>query len=317
MEHAPLGRSGLEVSRVGFGCAAIGGHDYGAVDDATSIAAVHRALELGVTFFDTADVYGLGHAEEVLRQALEGRGDGAVVATKVGVRWNERGAVARDLSPAWIARAVEGSLRRLGVEQIHLLQLHWPDPATPLEATLEAVAGLVEAGKVLHLGVCNFTLEMVERAQGLMRVESLQVPYNLADREHEATLRACAERHGMLVMTYNSLAQGLFTGKYDSRSEFAGTDLRQRSALFQGERLERNLRMLGALRQVAARRGTTPAQTAVRWLLDQPGVGCVLTGIKTPRQAEENAAAAGWRLDDDDLALLAAAASELDVTRSG
>ncbi len=304
METAGLGRTGLRVSRIGFGCAAMGGYDYGAADERASVRAVHRALELGITLFDTADVYGFGHAEEVLGRALEGRADEVVVATKVGVRWDASGRTRRDLSPGYVVEAVEASLERLRMERIDLLQLHWPDPATPLEDTLAAVERLREAGKVLHAGCCNFSAAQVERGQRAARLDSLQVPYSLAERHHEPAVHAASARHGMAVMAYNALAQGLFTGRYGRDSVFAGTDLRRRSPLFRGEALERNLTILDRLREVAVGRGRTPAQVAVRWLLDAPGVSCVLTGIRTARQAEENAAAAGWSLDEDERAYL-------------
>ncbi|HEX6750219.1 MAG TPA: aldo/keto reductase [Longimicrobium sp.] len=304
METVALGRTGVRVSRIGFGCAAMGGYDYGAADDRASIGAVHRALELGISLFDTADVYGLGHAEEVLGRALAGRRDEAVVATKVGVRWDASGRTRRDLSPGYVAQAVEASLRRLRMERIDLLQLHWPDPETPLEDTLGAAERLREAGKVAVLGCCNFDAALVERGQRAARLESLQLPYSLAERGHEAVIHLAAHGHGMAVMTYNALAQGLFTGKYGRGSAFEGTDLRQRSPLFRGEALERNLATLDRLREVAAAHGKTPAQTAVRWLLDAPGVAVVLTGVRTARQAEENAAATGWSLSDDERAYL-------------
>jgi aryl-alcohol dehydrogenase-like predicted oxidoreductase len=297
MESASLGRTGLRVSRVGFGCAAIGGYDYGPADDRDSIGAVRAALDAGVTFFDTADVYGLGHAEEILGRALGPRARDAVIATKVGVRWDSSGRTARDLNPAWVVGALEGSLQRLGVDCIPLYQIHWPDPDTPIGETMQALERCREAGKILHLGCCNFSVELVDSAQDAGRLESIQLPLSLGQREWEAVAEACDSRHGMSVLCYNPLAQGLFGGRYSRASVFGPEDLRSRSGLFQGEQFEANLAILDRLRVVAARLGRTPAQVAIRWVLEQPGITCAITGARRASQVVENVAASGWRLD--------------------
>lgn len=157
MDRVSLGSTDLHVSRVGFGCAVMGGWDYGAADDNESISAVHAALDQGINFFDTADVYGLGHAEEVLGRALRDQGDDVVVATKFGVRWDAQGRTVRDCSPGWVVRALEDSLRRLGRERISLYQIHWPDPTVPIEDTMEALERCRAQGKIQHIGCCNFS----------------------------------------------------------------------------------------------------------------------------------------------------------------
>ncbi len=305
MEYVVLGRGGPMVSRIAFGCAAIGGGDYGPADDAESIRAVHAAIDAGITLFDVADVYGLGHAEEVLGAALRLRRDPRVViATKVGVRWKPDGSTRRDSTPAWLAKAVEGSLTRLGVDHIHLYQLHWPDPNTPIEDTLCALQRLQEAGKIGQIGCSNFSLELIEQAQRHGRLDSQQLPFSLAERQHESTLRACAEL-GMLTMTYNSLANGLFTGKFAERpTSWTGRDLRARSPLFESPEFERNLARVERMREVGRRRGRTVAEVALRWVLDQPGISVALSGIRSPAQAIENAGATDWHLGADDLAFL-------------
>jgi len=296
MEAAPLGRTGIAIGRVGFGCAAIGGYDYGAADDRESLAAAQAALDAGVTFFDTADVYGLGHAEEVLGRALAGRVSDVVVATKVGVRWDASGRTTRDLSPAWVVEALEGSLKRLGVDCIPLYQLHWPDPATPLAETLAALERCREAGKIRHLGCCNFPLELVEAAQASGRLESVQVPLSLAQGEWVSAASACVSRWGMSVLCYNSLAQGLFGGRYHGSTTFSSDDLRSRSTLFQGGQKEHNLAILERVRVVAARLDRSPAEVAIRWVLDQPSVTCAIAGARRAEQVQQNVRAAGWRL---------------------
>lgn len=295
MEYARLGRSLLEVSRVGLGCAPMSGYDYGAVDDADSIRAIRRALDLGITLFDTADVYGLGRVEEILAKGLGDRRHDVVVATKVGVRWNDSGATRRDLSPAWIVRALEDSLRRLRLDSIPLYQIHWPDPDTPLNDTLETLVRCREQGKIQHLGCCNFDAALLKTTLGLCRLESLQIPYSLAEREAEG-LFAATRDHGLGVLTYNTLAHGLLSGKYLRDSVFTGTDLRTRSPLFRGERLERNFELLARVQDAADRLDRLPVQVAIRWVLDNPAVTSALAGAKHPGQVEGNAGACGWNL---------------------
>lgn len=305
MEYVPLGRTGTLVSRIGFGCAAMGGYDYGVADDLQSRAAVRAAIEAGITMFDTADVYGLGRAETVLGQALRDAGArDVVVATKGGVRWDTRGRTVRDSSVAWIAEAVDGSLRRLGIERITLYQLHWPDPGTPLDETLGFLERCQFEGKIAHVGLCNMDAREVSSAQRRLRVESLQLPLSLAEPQALPTLSGVSERHGMLTLTYSSLAHGLFSGKFDRHATFSGTDLRSRSPLFRGPQLEANLAIIDRLRAVAERHSRTCAEVAVRWVLEQPGVGVALTGIRTAAQARENAAAADWTLPPADMLYL-------------
>jgi aryl-alcohol dehydrogenase-like predicted oxidoreductase len=298
------------VSRIGFGCAAMGGYDYGPADDAQSRAAVRAAIQAGITLFDVADVYGLGHAERVLGQALRDvNGRDAVVATKGGVRWDARGRTARDASVAWMAEALDGSLRRLGIERIGLYQLHWPDSRTPLDETLGFLAQRQAEGKIEHIGVCNVGAPEIAAAQRRVRVESLQLALSLAERDSLPTLGAASRYHGMLTMTYSSLAHGLFSGKFDRHAAFTGTDLRTRSPLFQSPRLEANLETVDRLREVGARYSRSCAEVALRWVLEQPGVGVALTGIRTPVQAIENAGAAEWALSPSDILYLQGSAS--------
>jgi aryl-alcohol dehydrogenase-like predicted oxidoreductase len=304
MEETHLGRTGLRFSRVGLGCAAIGGYDYGPTDDRESLAAVKTALDAGVTCFDTADVYGLGHAEAVLRRALGAGARDVLVATKVGVRWDGAGRTARDLSPGWVVQALEGSLRRLDLDCIPLYQLHWPDPTTPIEETMRTLERCREAGKVLHLGCCNFPLDLVEAAQAIGRLESVQLPFSLGQREWAGVAQACDSRFGMSVLCYNPLAQGLFGGRYGRASTFGVDDLRSRSVLFQGERLEHNLTIVERLRVVAGRLGRSPAEVAIRWVLEQPAVACAIAGAKRPAQVVENVRATGWRLSAADAQFL-------------
>ena len=291
MDYASLGDTGLEVSRVAFGCAAVGGYDYGTTDDLLSERAVRAAIDAGITLFDTADVYGFGHAERLLGRALGPDRGRVAIATKCGVRWGSDGRTTRDSSPAYLARAVDASLQRLGVDCITLLQIHWPDRSTPIADTMGALERLREAGKVRFIGCCNFELELVEEAQRHGRLDSQQLPLSLGQREWSDCARACAERFGMAVLCYNTLAQGLFSGKFAPGARFPSNDLRSRSALFMGERGAANFAILAGLRDRVAREGRTTAQLAVRWTLAQPGVTSAIVGARSPDQVLENAAA--------------------------
>lgn len=303
MEYMPLGSTSLQVSRIGYGCAAMGGYDYGPVNDHDSVGAIQRALELGVNFFDTADVYGFGHAEEVLGRALGSRKQEVVVATKFGVRWDAQGRTMRDISPGWAEQAAEGSLRRLGLDCIPLYQIHWPHRPKRIQETLEALVRLQHAGKIRYIGCCNFPPDTMDEAQAYCRLESLQMPYSISERQFEKTISSY-QKHTVAILSYNSLGQGSLTGKYGRDSRFEGTDLRRRSKLFQGEKLERNLILLERLKVVGARYNRTPAQVAIRWILDNPTITCAIVGIKTSKQIEENAGALGWRLSGEDRELL-------------
>src|SRR5882724_12942066 len=307
MEYVRLGLTDLQVSRVGFGCAAIGGHDYGKVDDQDSIAAVQKALDLGVNFFDTADVYGLGHAEELLGQALGSRRHDVIVATKFGIEWGQQGKTKRNLSARRVLEALDESLRRLRLDCITLYQIHWYDGRTPIAETMEALNKCQESGKIRFIGCCNFSLSLTEEAQKYGRLESLQLPYSLAERGSEPVIDEGHRNYQMAALCYNPLAQGLFTGKYGRDTKFQGTDLRARSSLFQGDSLAINLALVEKLKKVASLNGRTPAQVAIRWLLENENVTSAIVGIKTPFQIEENAGAVGWNLSRNDREFLSAA----------
>jgi aryl-alcohol dehydrogenase-like predicted oxidoreductase len=304
LEYAQLGSSDLLISRVGFGCAVMGGWDYGSSSDAESVAAVHAALDVGVNFFDTADVYGLGHSEEVLSKALGSRQHDVVVATKFGVKWDAQGRTVRDSSPARIVKAVEGSLRRLKTDCISLYQVHWPDTSTPIEDTMEALDKCRVQGKIKHIGCCNFPSELIAAAQAVGRVESLQVPYNLGQLEMETLITTNAQRFTMGALCYNPLAQGLFTGKFTRESVFPKYDLRSRSALFQGDEFDLNLATVERLRKIGESYGKSPCQVAIRWVLENPAVTSALSGIRTVAQALENIGGVGWRMDTEASAFL-------------
>lgn len=270
------------------------------VEDSTSIAAVHAALDRGVNWFDTAPLYGHGHADEVLAKALKGHHDRAIIATKVGVRWDGEGQHAEsDLSADWLRADVDASLRRLGLERIDLLQVHWPcQHNTPLEETLGTLHALREAGKIRWIGLCNYNAAGLRAAEAIAPVHALQTPYSLLRREFEADLRDVAVSLGRGVLAYEPLCRGLLTGKYGPRQRFPDTDLRARDDRFQGNRYLRALTIVSRLSLIARRMGVPVAALAIAWVLRQPAITAAIAGAKRPSQVEENVLAMALAEDD-------------------
>jgi aryl-alcohol dehydrogenase-like predicted oxidoreductase len=290
----------LEVSVVGLGCNNFGGR----LDAAATERVVHAALDAGINFLDTADIYGGTKSEEYLGRALAGRRDQVVLATKFGMAVDGQRRGAR---PEYVRRALEDSLRRLRTERIDLYQLHQPDPAVPIADTLGALDGLVKAGKVREIGCSNFSAEQLREAHaaalpGAARFVSVQNEYSLVQREPEREVLAACERLGLAFIPYFPLASGLLTGKYRrGRTVPAGTRLAEGGRF--GDLLsERNLAMVEELTAFAATRRHTLLELAVSWLLSRPAVASVIAGATSPEQVALNANAAGWRLTPAELA---------------
>jgi aryl-alcohol dehydrogenase-like predicted oxidoreductase len=301
MEYRQLGQSNLGVSTVAFGCWQMGGRYWGRVEESETVAAVQRALDLGINLFDNADIYGLGHAEDVLAKALGSRRTEAIIATKVGWRWDEDGNTAIDLSRKHILEAVEGSLRRLKTDYIDLYQTHLTDSETPVEETVKALCDCVSSGKVRYIGVSNVTAGVLQDYLPFGRIESLQPPYNMLRREIEIDLLPlCAEKR-IGVIVYEPLARGLLTGKFSATATFNDDDLRKNDRRFQGKQLIKNLAVVEKLKQIAKDNGKTVAQLAVAWVLSQPGVTAAICGVKRSSQIEECAGGSGWKLSGDEL----------------
>lgn len=258
-----------------------------------------------MTLFDVADIYGLGKAERVLSQALGARRHEVVIVSKFGINWQPdpaggRAKTFRDCSPGRVVEALEQSLRRLRIDAIPLYLIHWPDPDTPIEATMEALLKCQQAGKIRHIGVSNFPLPLLQAANQIHSLAALELQYNLIEQTaNQHVLPYCREQ-GMSVLAYGPLAQGLLTGKYGVQATFQTDDRRHRLPHFHGDTLTRHLQMVERLKTIAQRYQKTPAQVALRWVLDQPGIACALVGAKTPAQIEMNAAAAGWQLMPED-----------------
>lgn len=293
----------MPVSRVGFGCWAIGGYGWGRVDDGESMRAIRAALDLGINLFDTADVYGFGHSEEVLSRALGDDRERVVVATKFGVSWDASGTTGRDISPRSLVRALEASLRRLRLDAIPLYQIHWPDDTTPIADTMEALVRCKQAGKIRGIGCCNFSAELLGQAAEFGPIVSIQVPYNVLDRRAETAIFAECRELGIGTLAYSPLGQGVLSAKYDGGTRFDKRDVRSRSVYFRASEFGRNLKVAERLGEVGARYGKTPAQVAIRWVLDNTDVACALAGMKTASQVVENAEI-DWRLSAEDRELI-------------
>ena len=306
MRHVSLGS--LDVSRLGLGCMGMSAFYSGAgADDAESIRTIHRALDLGMTFLDTAEIYGPYTNEELVGRAIAGRRDEVVLATKFGNLSHPNGGVRQlDSSPANIRTAVEGSLRRLGVDTIDLYYQHRVDPNTPIEDTVGAVAELVEEGKVRHLGLSEAGAETIRRAHAVHPVTALQSEYSLWTRDPEAEILPLVRELGIGFVAYSPLGRGFLTGRIRSLSDLDDSDFRRHNPRFAGEALQQNLRIVEEVEAVAREAGATPGQVALAWLLAQGDDVVPIPGTKRVSRLEENAAAAELRLSDEQLSRLSA-----------
>jgi aryl-alcohol dehydrogenase-like predicted oxidoreductase len=301
MVYRPLGTSGIDVSTVAIGTWAIGGENWGAVSDGDSIAAIRRAIDVGMTFIDTADIYGRGHSEEIVGRAVAGRRQEAIIATKVGNCWNEQGEVWADCSYEYVLQAVRDSLRRLGTDYIDVYLIHRPDPDTPIPETMRALEKLLQDGTVRAVGVSRYDRAQIAEARSCIPLHVAQYPLNIFRRQEINPILPFCREQEIGMMAYAPLSKGLLTGKFDADTTFPEDDLRARSSEFQGETFLQRLRAVERLKPIAEKHGKTLAQLAINWSLCQPGVTTALTGAKTAQQVEENAGGAGWRLDEEDL----------------
>jgi aryl-alcohol dehydrogenase-like predicted oxidoreductase len=310
MRGVALGSTGMQISRIGYGAWAIGGqgwwHAWGAQDDEQSIAAIQRAVELGVNWVDTAPIYGLGHSEEVVGRALQGLRDRPYVFTKASL-YERDGAVAHSLKRDSLRREVEASLERLQLDVIDVYQIHWPDPDEDVEEAWETFAELQSEGLVRHIGVSNFDVSQLRRAQAIAPVETLQPPYSLLERAIEDEILPFAEREGIGVVTYSPMASGLLSGAM-TRERIAALpddDWRKHDERFQEPALSRHLELVERLRAVGDRHDTTPGAIAIAWTLHHSAVDGAIVGFRRPDQIEPLLAAAAIELSDDDLATIA------------
>lgn len=313
-----IGSSGIEASAVGLGTWAIGGWMWGGTDEARSIAAIHAAIDEGVTLIDTAPAYGQGVAEEIVGKALQDRRDKVVIATKCGLVWHtqkgnhffdyEGRPVHRYLGASSIVHEVEQSLKRLRTDVIDHYITHWQDPTTPVAETMEALVRLKEAGKIRSIGASNTTPEDVAAYLAAGPLDAIQEEYSMVKRDIETThLPLCREK-GVSVLSYSSLALGLLTGKIGPDRVFNGDDLRKDNPRFSPENLRRVAALMETIRPIAETHGASPAQIVIAWTLAQPGITFALCGARNPVQAKENAAAGRIRLAPQELDAISAAA---------
>jgi aryl-alcohol dehydrogenase-like predicted oxidoreductase len=317
MELRAFGKTGLAISPIGLGAWAIGGGDYafgwGPQDDAESVAAIERAVELGINWVDTAPVYGLGHSEDVVGRALKNLGSHRpLVFTKCSLVWQDgRRDVSHCLEAVSIRREVEASLRRLGVEAIDLMQIHWPrffdQPTTgTIETAWTELAALQKAGKVRHIGVSNFKVDDMERAAAIAPVETLQPPYSLLRRAIEAEILPYCLSRQVGVIVYSPMQAGLLSGRMSAArvASLPGDDWRTRTPEFQEPRLSKNLAFVEVLRGVGSRHGKSPGEVAVAWVLRLPAVSAAIVGFRRPAQVDGLIGAVDLQLTDADIEVI-------------
>jgi aryl-alcohol dehydrogenase-like predicted oxidoreductase len=305
MKMRKLGRNGPEVSAVGLGCMGMSAF-YGAADEAQSIAVIHRALDLGVTLFDTAEMYGPHTNEVLVGKALKGRRDEAFIATKFGINRQPDGSAVTDGSPANVRRAVEGSLSRLGVDHIDLYYQHRIDPNTPIEETVGAMAELVKEGKVHFLGLSEAAPATLRRAHAVHPITALQTEYSLWSRDPEDELLGVVRELGIGFVPYSPLGRGFLSGDIKSIDDLAPDDFRRTNPRFAGDNFQKNLDLVDAVGAIAADKGVTAAQLALAWVLAQGEDLVPIPGTRRITTLEQNAAAADIVLTPDDLARIEA-----------
>lgn len=304
METRTLGRQGLAVSELGLGCMGMS-EFYGQGDEAESIATIRRALDVGVTFLDTADMYGRGANERLVGKAIAGRRDGVVLATKFGiVRTDDPRHRAVNGRPEYVRAACDASLQRLGVDHIDLYYQHRVDPRTPIEETVGAMADLVAAGKVRYLGLSEAAPETIRRAHAVHPISALQTEYSLWSRDPEDEILPTVRDLGIGFVAYSPLGRGFLSGQIRSPDDFAPDDFRRYNPRFQGENFRRNLALVDRVHELAEAKGATPGQLALAWLLAQGDDIAPIPGTKRRAYLEENVAAADIRLSREDLARL-------------
>jgi aryl-alcohol dehydrogenase-like predicted oxidoreductase len=308
-----LGNSDLQLTPIGFGAWAIGGgnweYTWGPQDDNESIAAIHRALDLGVNWIDTAAIYGLGHSETVVGRALKSySGAKPMVFTKCSMRWQQDRTIYRSLKAGSLAEELEGSLSRLGVETIDLYQIHWPNPDEDLEEGWAALERFREQGKIRWIGVSNFSIEQMKRVQQIAPITSLQPPYSMLRRAIEAEILPFVRANGIGVINYSPMLSGMLTGAMTAERVAALPieDWRRKTVEFNEPRLSRNLRLVEVLREIGNGHGVSPGVVAVAWTLHNPAITAAIVGGRSGKQVEGVVAALTFRLSEHEFASISA-----------
>lgn len=307
MQTRQLGNSDMHLTPIGVGAWAIGGSGWafgwGYQDDEESVAAIREALDRGINWIDTAAVYGLGHSEEMVARAMEGRSKKPYVFTKCERVWNEKREIGKSLKRESIRREVEDSLRRLKLDVIDLYQIHWPEPEEDIEEGWTEMARLKEQGKVRFIGVSNFNVAQLKRAQAIAPITSLQPPYSLLSPEIEESILPYAAQNNIGVIVYSPMKSGLLTGSM-TRERVAAMpddDFRKRTPQFQEPRLTKNLEMVERMREVGMRHGRTPGEVAIAWTLRRPEVTAAIVGMRSAKQVDGVIGAMDFRLTDEEI----------------
>jgi aryl-alcohol dehydrogenase-like predicted oxidoreductase len=309
MQTRKLGWTDLNLTSIGYGSWALGGGDWlwswGPQDDKASVATILRAMELGMNWIDTAAIYGLGHSEEVVGQALKKLSKRPILATKCSLVWDSAKNVSGRLKKESVRAEMEASLRRLGVDVIDLYQMHWPNPDEDIEEGWSAMAELVKEGKARYIGVSNFSVAQLKRVQPIHRVASLQPPYSMLKRDVEKDLLDYCAANQIGVVVYSPMQKGLLTGKFQERlGHLAADDHRLGDSDFKDPRLSIHLELVEHLRPIAAKRGMSVAQLAIAWVLRRPEITSAIVGARNPKQVEETLAVGDWSLSQEDIRLI-------------
>ncbi len=315
MQTVKFGKTGMDITQVGFGSWAIGGSGWAAAwgpqDDDEAIGAIQRSVEVGINWIDTAAVYGLGHSEELVAQALKNvpEGDRPYVFTKCALAWDENGDIINRLKKDSVKQECEDSLRRLQTDVIDLYQIHWPNPDEDIEEGWQAMAELKEEGKVRHIGVSNFNVSQMERLQSIAPVETLQPPYSMLKREVEAEILPYCEENDIGVIVYSPMRSGLLTGKMTPEriQNLPSDDWRRNADDFQEPKLSKNMEVVELLTEIGERHDKSPAEVAIAWTMRLSSVTAAIVGGRRPDQVDGTVGAADFRLSEDEVGEIEAA----------